>query len=475
VRSPPKIFLDRHAGARGICDKNRLFFTRSYIKAFTSFMLTRFTISPLVLALTLFLCTKHETLAANAKASPSPAASAAAPVAASGKTNPTAATAPAPSKGGKVVVDQTAQTIIFCYHRIVDKIRYPGTEITPGAFEGQMKALKDRGITVISMQDYLAWRRSEKNIPPRCAVITFDDGWKSQYDVAWPIMKKFGYPLTLFIYTEGIRGNLLGGGEAITWEQLADMRDNGVDIQAHTATHQDLREGHSIMVFAPGAKRTKKKLAGPEYEQWLQSEVVAPKQLLEQKLAVRVNCFAVPFGNYNEHVKEMARNAGYEAMFTVYGQPLTFNSPLDSLGRYAIEANKPKVFEDAMKMIATSTGGANAVAEVGSATLQTQPADGETIRTTLPLIKANVSSMGALEPNSVQMRVSGLGVVPASYDPKTGTVSYQVTQKLRDKSCTVILSAKSEGKKVEAHWTFGIDESAVAPAALASPSPTKKK
>ena len=38
-------------------------------------------------------------------------------------------------------------------------------------------------------------------------------------------------------------GGSLGGGEAITWEQLADMRDNGVDIQAHSATHQDCAKG----------------------------------------------------------------------------------------------------------------------------------------------------------------------------------------------------------------------------------------
>src|SRR6202011_3960779 len=129
-----------------------------------------------------------------------------------------------------------------------------------------------------------------------------------------------------------------------------------------------------VMVMEPDRKRTKKKLTGPEYEQWLQNEVVGCKQLLEQKLGIKVNCYAVPFGSYNEHVKEIARNAGYEAMFTVYGQPLTFTSPLDSLGRYAIEANKPKVFEDAMKMIATSAGGATAVAEVGAASLSTQPA-----------------------------------------------------------------------------------------------------
>ena len=110
-----------------------------------------------------------------------------------------AATAPPAPTIAKPVVDQTAQTIIYCYHRLVDKVRYPGTEITPQDFEKQMQELKNRGITVIGLQDLLAWKRGEKNIPPRCAVITFDDGWKSQYEVAWPIMKKFGYTFTMFI------------------------------------------------------------------------------------------------------------------------------------------------------------------------------------------------------------------------------------------------------------------------------------
>jgi len=427
---------------------------RLQLKAFTIFMLTRLTILPVISA---FL------LSTSFAANPTPKPSATSPSTASPTTKVLAS--PAPKLGGKQVVDQTAQTIIFCYHRLVDKVRAPGTEITTPDFEAQMQMLKDKGITVIGMQDYLAWRRSEKAIPPRCAVITFDDGWKSQYEVAWPIMKKFGYPFTMFIYTEGVQGGHFGGGQAISWEQLAEMRDAGVDIEAHSATHQDLRKGYDII--------NKKKTSGPEYEQWLQNEVVGCKQLLEQRLGIKVNCFAVPFGNYNEHVKEVAHNAGYEAMFTVYGQPLTFNSPLDSLGRYAIEANKPKVFADAVKMIGTSTGGATAVAEVGTAQLQTQPADGETVRTALPLIKANLSSMGQIDPTSVQMRVSGLGVVPASYDAKTGTLAYQVTQKLRDKTCTVFISAKSEGKKVEAHWTFGIDENAAATST--SPSATPKK
>src|SRR5437667_2013326 len=430
-------------------------------------MMIRFAILPFLLALTFSMCTKHPSpVTSSEPVTSSPSTAGGSPALGA------AGAAPSP-KITKPVVDQTAQTIIFCYHRLVDKVRYPGTEITTADFEAQMKQLKDAGITVIGMQDLLAWRRGEKNIPPRCAVISFDDGWKSQYEVAWPMMKKFGYPFTMFIYTEGVRGGTLGGGEAITWEQLADMRDNGVDIEAHTATHQDLREGHNIMLAAAGGKRTRTKLTGPAYEQWVHNEVVGSKQLLEQRLGIKVNCFAVPFGNYNEHVKELARNAGYEAMFTVYGQPITFTSPLDSLGRYAIEANKPKVLEDALKMIGTSTGGAAAVAEVGAKDLATQPADGETVRTALPLIKANLSGIGQIEPGSVQMRVSGLGVVPASFDPKTGASSYQVTQKLREKSCSVFVRAKSAGKKVEAHWTFGIEEGAAARPAGTTATPKR--
>jgi peptidoglycan/xylan/chitin deacetylase (PgdA/CDA1 family) len=365
----------------------------------------------------------------------------------------------------KPVVDQNAQVIIYGYHRFVNKVRHPDTEIMPQDFEKQMQMLKDRGITVIGMQDLLAWRRGEKSIPPRAAVISFDDGWKSQYDVAWPIMKKFGYTFTMFIYTEGVRGGHFSGGESATWEMLAEMRDAGIDIEAHSATHQDLRK--------PYDKVAKKRLSPPEYEEWLQNEVVGCKQLLEQRLGIKVNCFAVPYGFYNQHVKDIARNAGYEAMFTVYGQPITYRAQMDSLGRYVIEANKPKVFVDAISSIAASSSGGAPIAEVGAASLQAQPADGETARTALPLVKANLSAFGQIDPGSVKMRVSGLGIVTASFDAKTQVVSYQVTQKLRDKTCSVIVEATSGGKKVEAHWTFGVAEAGAA-APAASPAPTKK-
>jgi len=408
-------------------------------------MLTRFAFLPLFLALGLASCKKNSSVATNttdqtkAAASATPGASSSAP----------AATPSAPPVISKPAVDQNAQVVIFGYHRFVNNVKRPDTEITPAAFEAQMQELKNKNISVIPMQDFLAWRRGEKAIPPKSAIITFDDGWKSQHEVAWPILKKFNYPVTLFIYTEGIKPGHFSGGESMSWEQLAEMRDAGVDIQGHTATHSDLRK--------PYDKVAKKKMSPEEYEQWLDKEINGSKQMIEQKLGVKVNCFAVPYGFHNAHIEEVVMKAGYEALFTVYGQPVTMHTPLNSVGRYLMEANKPKTFTDAVAAIATTAVGPS-VAEVAPSNLQTQPADGETIKNALPLIKANIASLGAIDQGSVEMRVSGLGKVDASFDAKSTTVAYQVTQRLKDKTCTVIVSAKSGGKKVETHWTFNIDD-----------------
>jgi Polysaccharide deacetylase len=131
--------------------------------------------------------------------------------------------------------NRTAKFIVLLYHRFEDR---PAELVTtPNDFRAQMKALKENGISVISMQDLLAWRKGKKAIPSKSAVITLDDEWNSQYYVAWPILKEFGYPFTLFIYTQWVNT----GGKSMTWAQLEEMRDDGVDIEAHTVSHHDLR------------------------------------------------------------------------------------------------------------------------------------------------------------------------------------------------------------------------------------------
>src|SRR5258705_5524474 len=102
-------------------------------------MMIRFAILPLLLALNFSMCQKQQAVTEKPQSAgtsaPGTAAATAAPVVA------------ATPKIKKPVVDQTAQVLIFCYHRLVDKIRHPGTEITPAAFDAEMEQLKGQGIT----------------------------------------------------------------------------------------------------------------------------------------------------------------------------------------------------------------------------------------------------------------------------------------------------------------------------------------
>jgi hypothetical protein len=126
--------------------------------------------------------------------------------------SPTASASPqaTPTPTPPPDTNRAAKFIVLLYHRFED--RPADLVTTPNDFRAQMKALKDNGVSVISMQDLLAWRNGEKPIPSKSAVVTIDDEWNSQYYVAWPILKEFGYPFTLFVYTQWVNT----GGKSMT-------------------------------------------------------------------------------------------------------------------------------------------------------------------------------------------------------------------------------------------------------------------
>ncbi len=370
--------------------------------------------------------------------------------------------------------DTKGSAIVLCYHRFEVKPK-DGMAITPSDFEGQLQAIKDNGFSVISMQDLLAWRRGEKSISEKSCVITIDDGYRSGYDVAWPILKKFEYPFTMFVYTAFVKGGALAGGASLSWEQLKEMRDAGVDIQSHTVNHQNLRN-----------KKGKYQSQFATYEEWLRNEMADSRRILEQQLGISVKALAYPYGNHSEEIRAIALQSGYEAAFTVYGQRLTYHSPADQLGRYALDSAKPKIFTDALAMVGGGVadsprslggvGGGVVSGQLAAASMVTIPMEGEVIREAKPKIKANLATFGEVEPGSVEIRVSGIGAVPVQYSPETKLAEGKLLQPLREKQVTVILSAQVGGRRVETRWNFTYDPSepasSVVPAVpLQAPAP----
>lgn len=340
-------------------------------------------------------------------------------------------------------VDLNSQVVVLCYHRFEDR---GGREMvsTPEDFEAQLQAFKDNGIEVISMEDFLAWRRGEKSIPPKSAVITLDDGWLTGYTTAWPILKKFGYPFTMFIYTDYVKGGPKAGGQSMTWEQLAEMRDAGVDIGSHTLSHTGLN--------------ARKGKSEEEYREWLKQEIAGSKDLIEQKLGIQVKTIAYPYGLHNEVVREVVKEAGYEGGFTVYGQHMSHGGDPTQLGRFAVDSKNSEIFTKRVLAFpaagSSPAGGAATAVMPASATMMTQPAEGEVVTASEPEIKINLAAFGTVDPKSVSMRVSGIGVVPATYDPETKLLTYKLVQKIYAKQVTVIVSATANGRKVQTQWSF---------------------
>jgi peptidoglycan/xylan/chitin deacetylase (PgdA/CDA1 family) len=382
-----------------------------------------------------------------------------------------------PSEPPKVTVDPHAEVVVLCYHRLEGKAG-GSLSIEPALFEEQMKKVKDSGIPVIPMQDFLAWRRGEKNIPPKSIIITIDDGYVSGYEVGWPILKKYGFPFTMYVYLTYINT----GGKAVTWAQLAEMRDAGVDIGSHTVLHADLK-------FKPkrltGAQLALAPTITPmDYDTWLKYELEHSKQVIEEKLGIKCNTIAYPYGLNNEKVREAAKAAGYEAAFTTYGARLGLTTPSMGLGRYDVttkDAHGVDSFTVGLSFKGMAApGGDTAVAQEAAVAMVTEPMNGETVVDPKPTIRANLASMGALDAGTVVMRISGLGAVPAKYDAASGSISFTPAQPLKVGSYRVIIGAKSNGRPVETGWSFNYSPDGLAPPAptvapAITPIPAKKR
>lgn len=186
------------------------------------------------------------------------------------------------------------QTVpILTYHRFAEECQSPLCMPT-AAFREQMHHLKTNGYHAITPEELLAFLEYRQPLPRRSVLITIDDGYRSTFDIAYPILRQLGFAATLFIYTELIDAAPI----ALTWSQILEMSRNGFTIGSHTIHHSDLtqpKEGESQSEYAA---RIEKELAGS-------------KQALDRKLGQSTWVLAYPYGKYDQKVVASARQAGY--------------------------------------------------------------------------------------------------------------------------------------------------------------------
>ncbi len=118
-----------------------------------------------------------------------------------------------------------------------DRIRRDLT-VTPAIFRTHLQYLKDNGYTTTSFIDLHAALNQGGSLPARPVILTFDDGYTDHYQSAFPLLREFGMTGTFFIITGRVDAN---DRAYLTWEQVREMANSGMSLEAHTKTHPDLR------------------------------------------------------------------------------------------------------------------------------------------------------------------------------------------------------------------------------------------
>jgi glycosyltransferase involved in cell wall biosynthesis len=189
-------------------------------------------------------------------------------------------------------------------------------------FARQMTWLKWMGYHVIKLEEFLRCRHEYQLPPARSVVITIDDGYEDNRTLAYPILRRYGFPATIFVVSGSVggtnqwdSGSVLTGRSLLSWSQIQEMSKGGMQFGAHTRTHPALTS------LSPGEVR---------------QEIEGSRKDLEDRLQVPIELFAYPYGEYDSTTQAVAQQVGFLGSCSVVSGLNTPKTPLHALRRIEI-------------------------------------------------------------------------------------------------------------------------------------------
>lgn len=189
---------------------------------------------------------------------------------------------------------------VYYYHR-VGPFRAgapPKMNVSPEAFREHMSVLARRAHPV-PIDELVACVQDRRPVPRGAVAVTFDDGYKDLMEFALPVLREFRIPATFFVVSGGVGGidswNAIAGlpnEPVMSWDDLKRLRDEGMAIGSHSATHARLDEASG---------------------EALRSEVEGSRHALKSRLGIAIRHFAYPQGRYSKEAEAAVAAAGYAA------------------------------------------------------------------------------------------------------------------------------------------------------------------
>lgn len=197
-------------------------------------------------------------------------------------------------------------------------------------FEYQMKTLKEEKAYFATVEEILHFQE-QGEFPDRCVWISFDDIDRTVYEQAFPVMKKYEIPFTIFLIASQVGNDSFNNLEMASWEEIQEMVDSGLtDVGTHSYDMHYL-EGEAPSFFEPA-----------NYEAFVQ-DLVKSRETIESNLTgVEVLDYAYPFGEGKAELAELIRDNGFRTAFILAPRVIDPDNDPYWMNRILVD---PKIFE----------------------------------------------------------------------------------------------------------------------------------
>jgi poly-beta-1,6-N-acetyl-D-glucosamine N-deacetylase len=209
-----------------------------------------------------------------------------------------------------------AEVHILLYHRFDDpRAKVGSMNIKSSELRAHFSYLKQNGYKVVKMSEVVDAIKNGKPIADKTVVLNIDDAYKTFYESGLKVFKEFGYPFTLFVYTDAVNHHYK---DYMSWGEVREAAKYG-EIGLHSQMHPNLT---SLKVEDAKA------------------DTLMAFEYFTKEMGYKPKYYAYPFGLYNQAVKDAVAAFGFDAIVTVDGGAIDTYYDRLNLDRIALDSSK---------------------------------------------------------------------------------------------------------------------------------------